>query len=315
MTIRDWGVTANGSSSDVVTSTGASALGPIQLRGEVLAIRRSGDYYLLAFAAPGIAERSLPGQFVALAVGDETTSMLLQRCFSIHHVDPAGSLGGTVEIVVAAHGPGTRWLAGLKRGDAIEVVGPLGRPFSLPKDPVPTVVIGGGYGSAPLFTLADRLRARGCRVDMILGAASESRLFGVLDGRRRATNLVVTTEDGSQGERGRVTDALPRILDEHGGQVVYGCGPMPMLAAIAAIAASRGIASQCAVEEAMACGVGVCMTCVLPIIGNDGITRMVRSCTDGPVFFGDQVRWDGIGTVPGDCHGAPAGGAPGTGWS
>jgi len=80
---------------------------------------------------------------------------------------------------------------------------------------------------------------------------------------------------------------------------------MPMLAAIAGIAQRRGIASQTAVEEAMACGVGVCMTCVLPVIGADGVTRMVRSCTEGPVFFGEDVRWADVGTVPDDCLGAP----------
>ena len=279
--------------------------GPIQVRGEVLAVRRSGDYYVLVFAAPGVAEATAPGNFVASAVGGQPTAMLLRRCFSIHRVDTAGALGGTVEIVVDAHGPGTKWLVERAVGDPIDVIAPLGRPFSLPKDPVPCVLVGGGYGSAPLFMLADRLRERGCRVDLVLGAATESRLFGVVDGRRRASSLTITTDDGSLGTKGRVTDVLDRLLDDHGGQVIYGCGPMGMLAGLAKVAQERGIVSQCAVEEAMACGVGVCMTCVLPVIGSDGVTRMTRSCTDGPVFFGDQVRWDSVGTVPSDCLGAP----------
>ena len=118
-----------------------------------------------------------------------------------------------MEIVVDAHGPGTKWLVDRDQGDALDVIAPLGRPFSLPKDPVPCVLVGGGYGSAPLFMLADRLRERGCRVDMILGAATESRLFGVVDGRRRASTLTITTDDGSLGTRGRVTDVLGGILE------------------------------------------------------------------------------------------------------
>lgn len=287
------------------TRFGQPDAGPIQVRGEVLAVRRNGDYYVLVFAAPGVAELTAPGNFVAIAVGGQPTAMLLRRCFSIHRVDTAGALGGTVEIVVDAHGPGTKWLVERRPGDALDVIAPLGRPFSLPKEPVPCVLVGGGYGSAPLFMLADRLRERGCRVDVILGAATESRLFGVVDGRRRASSLTITTDDGSLGTKGRVTDVLGGILDEHGGQVIYGCGPMGMLAGLARVAESRGIVSQCAVEEAMACGVGVCMTCVLPVVGNDGVTRMTRSCTDGPVFFGDRVRWDEVGTVPDDCLGAP----------
>ncbi|MFA7265262.1 MAG: dihydroorotate dehydrogenase electron transfer subunit [Candidatus Nanopelagicales bacterium] len=291
---------------------GKPEAGPIQVRGEVLAVRRSGDYHVLVFAAPGVAEATAPGNFVAIAVGGQPTAMLLRRCFSIHRVDTAGALGGTVEIVVDAHGPGTKWLVERSVGDPIDVIAPLGRPFSLPKDPVPCVLVGGGYGSAPLFMLADRLRERGCRVDLVLGAATESRLFGVVDGRRRASSLAITTDDGSLGTKGRVTDVLDRILDDHGGQVIYGCGPMGMLAGLAKVARERGIVSQCAVEEAMACGVGVCMTCVLPVIGSDGVTRMTRSCTDGPVFFGDQVRWESVGTVPPDCLGAPVS-APGDG--
>lgn len=279
--------------------------GPVQVRGEVLAVRRSGEYYVLAFAAPRVAELTQPGHFAALAVGGRPSAMVLRRSFSIHRVDPSSVVGGTVEIVIDAHGPGTRWLAERKRGDSLDVVAPLGRPFALPKAPASAVLVGGGYGSAPLFLLADRLRERGCRVDMILGAATESRLFGVVDGRRCASSLTITTEDGSLGSRGRATDVLDRILDDHYGQVIYGCGPMGMLAAVADTARRRGITSQVAVEESMACGVGVCMTCVLPIVGPDGVTRMTRSCTAGPVFFGDAVRWDQIGSIPVDALGAP----------
>jgi dihydroorotate dehydrogenase electron transfer subunit len=140
---------------------------------------------------------------------------------------------------------------------------------------------------------------------MVLGASTEDRLFGTLEARRSATSVVVTTEDGSVGIRGRVTDALPDLLERTGTDVVYACGPMAMLAAVSRVAEDHGAWSQCAVEESMACGVGVCMTCVLPVRGDDGITRMVRSCVEGPVFRGDRVRWPDVGTVPPDTLGAP----------
>lgn len=277
----------------------------VQVRGEVLSVRRQGAYHVLALAAPGVAERARPGQFAALAIGSGETSMLLRRCFSIHGLDQYGVLGGSMELVISVVGPGTRWLADRRRGDSVSVLAPLGRPFALPLDPVSCVLVGGGYGSAPLFMLADQLRERGCRVDMVLGAADEERLFGTLQARRLANALHVTTEDGSAGARGRVTDALERVLAERQVDVVYACGPMGMLRAVAELAAAHGAHSQCAVEEAMACGVGVCMSCVLPVVGDDGQTRMVRSCTDGPVFFGDRVRWAEVGTVPADCLGTP----------
>jgi dihydroorotate dehydrogenase electron transfer subunit len=140
---------------------------------------------------------------------------------------------------------------------------------------------------------------------MVLGAATETRLFGTLEARRAADAVVVTTVDGSAGRRGLVTDPLRDILAEQGSAVVYACGPMGMLQAVAELAAEFDAHSQCAVEESMACGIGVCMTCVLPVVGDDGVTRMVRSCVEGPVFFGDRVRWADVGTVPADTWGAP----------
>jgi dihydroorotate dehydrogenase electron transfer subunit len=282
---------------------------PLQVRGRVLSVDRVGDYHHLTLVAPGIAERTRPGAFAALAVGGDQSAMLLRRAFSIYRARSSGVYGGTVEVVFAVHGSGTAWLADRRPHDEIDVLGPLGRPFALPTEPVPCVLVGGGYGSAPLFGLAERLRERGGAVHIVLGAATERRLFGVLEARRSAQSVTVTTEDGSVGSAGRVTDVLPDLLTRTGAAVVYACGPMGMLRAVAGLAEEHGVWSQCAVEESMACGVGVCMTCVLPVRGDDGLVRMVRSCVEGPVFRGDRVLWDDVGTVPAGTLGAPRAGA------
>ena len=107
------------------------------------------------------------------------------------------------------------------------------------------------------------------------------------------------------GVRGIVTDVLSQVIHEARTDVIYACGPMPMLRQVTALAGRYDIPVQACVEEAMACGIGVCMTCVLPVSGGDGITRMVRACVDGPVFRGEQVRWDDVGTIPFDAFGAP----------
>ncbi len=254
-------------------------LTPAQVKGTVLTVRRVDAYYAMTVIAPGVAARFRPGQFVAVAVGGPQTSMLLRRAFSIHEVRP--DHGGTVEFVFAVAGPG------------------------MPRDPVNALLVGGGYGSAPLFALGDKLRGRGCSVDFLLGAASADRLFGALTARRSGRTAVVATEDGSMGARGQVTDLLTQVIHEARTDVIYACGPMGMLRAVTAIARRYDIPVQALVEESMACGTGVCMTCVLPVVGEDGVTRMVRSCTDGPVFRGDLVRWDDIGTIPFDALGAP----------
>jgi len=250
-----------------------------------------------------VAARFRPGQFVAVAVGGPETSMLLRRAFSIHEVRP--DHGGTVEFVFAVTGPGTRWLSERRTRDTLDLAGPLGRPFPLPRDPVNALLIGGGYGSAPLFALSGKLRGRGCAVDFLLGAASADRVFGALTARRSGRSAVITTEDGSLGARGLVTDLLAQVIHEARTDVIYACGPMGMLHAVTTLASRYDIPVQALVEETMACGTGVCMTCVLPVVGEDGVTRMARSCIDGPVFRGDLVRWDDVGTIPFDALGAP----------
>jgi dihydroorotate dehydrogenase electron transfer subunit len=280
----------------------------VQVKGEVLSIKPIGDYFSMTVVAPGIAEQTRPGQFVAIAIGGADSSMLLRRAFSIYGVRETGVYGGTVEFIFSVTGKGTAWLAKQRPYDPINIVGPLGRPFSLPKDPANCVLVGGGYGSAPLFMLAEALRARGCRIDIVLGASTGDRLFGALDAKRMAATVAFTTDDGSYGDQGRVSDVLPEVVEKVHADVIYACGPMPMLEAVQRVAGAAyggaGIPTQLAVEESMACGVGVCMTCVLPVIGVDGQTRMLRSCVDGPVFAGDRIRWDSLGSVPADAVGA-----------
>ena len=277
---------------------------PVQVQGEVLSIRRVGAYFEMTAVAPGLAS-ARPGQFVAVAVGGPETSMLLRRAFAIFRTSDRGVYGGTVTFVFAVHGKGTAWLARRRPHDPVDLVGPLGRPFTLPRDPCNVLIVGGGYGSAPLLPLAELLRARGCRVDAALGAATADRLFGALEAKRMSTAMVLATEDGSAGERGLVTEFVPALIDRGASDAIYACGPMGMLAAVTQIAMDDGLPIQVAVEESMACGIGVCMTCVLPVVGDDGTTRMVRSCVDGPVFRGDRVRFEAVGTVPPGTLGAP----------
>jgi len=166
------------------------------------------------------------------------------------------------------------------------------------------VLVGGGYGTAPLLPLAERLIALGSEVEMIVGAATAARLFGELQAKRLIGQVTVTTDDGSAGQRGWVTDPLPSAIERLGAEVVYACGPMAMLQAVGEVARAHAIVAQVAVEEAMACGIGVCMTCVLPVRDADGVSRFVRSCVEGPVFDADRVRWADVGALPADLYGA-----------
>jgi dihydroorotate dehydrogenase electron transfer subunit len=189
------------------------------------------------------------------------------------------------------------------------MVGPLGTPFPLPNGPSPAVLVGGGYGAAPLLPLAQALIENGSPIEFLLGAATAGRLYGELAAKRIAGGVTVTSDDGSAGSQGLVTDVLPDAIERVGAEVVYACGPMAMLKAVGVIAHERAIRAQVAVEESMACGIGVCMTCVLPVRGADGRSRFVRSCIDGPVFEAGRVRWDDVGRLPGDLVGADAMGA------
>jgi dihydroorotate dehydrogenase electron transfer subunit len=178
------------------------------------------------------------------------------------------------------------------------MVGPLGTAFGIPTDQVNALLVGGGYGSAPLFGLAEVLKQRGCRVDIVLGASTANKIYAPLEGKRSVNTMTLTTEDGSAGITGRVTDVMPGLIQKNSVDIIYSCGPMAMLEAVDAIAQGAGIMHQCAVEESMACGIGVCMTCVIPLRDDAGVIRMQRTCIEGPVVDGSKVIWGNSRSIP-----------------
>ena len=266
-----------------------------QLLAPIVSNKKVGQYHQIIINIGDLASLCKPGNFVAINVGGDSSSMILRRAFAISRVSVNATFGGTMELIAAPHGQGSKWLCAQGEGAVLDIVAPLGTAFGIPTEPVPVLLVGGGYGSAPLFGLAEVLNARGCRVDMLLGASTASKIYAPMEGKRAVNSMRIYTEDGSMGQTGRVTDPIAEIIKDLDVAVVYSCGPMQMLSAITKITDSLSVVHQCAVEEAMACGIGVCMTCVLPVENEDGTVSMLRSCIDGPVMDGSKVQWSLVG--------------------
>ena len=266
-----------------------------QVTATVISNKRVGAYHQIILSVGEVVRNCRPGNFIAIQVGGESSRMVLRRAFAISRTSESAQFGGTVELIVAPHGTGSKWLCSQSEGAEVDVVTPLGKAFGVPTEPANALLIGGGYGSAPLFGLADLLKSRGCRVDMVLGASNGSKIYAPMEGKRSVNSLKIFTEDGSMGETGRVTSQLAAIIEERGVEIIYSCGPMAMLKAITEIAEPLGVIHQASVEESMACGIGICMTCVLPVKDSDGKISMKRSCIDGPVMDGASVCWDLVG--------------------
>jgi dihydroorotate dehydrogenase electron transfer subunit len=268
------------------------------LHAEIISNKKVGAYFHMVFEVGDMADRARPGNFIAIAVGGENSAMVLQRAFAIHRSMARGSSGGVIELVVAPHGSGSRWLTSQPVHSKVNIVGPLGTAFGIPTEPVRALLVGGGYGSAPLFGLAEVLKSKGSRVDMVLGASTSGKIYAPIEGKRSVNSMTITTDDGSAGLHGQVSDFLPDLILQNGIEIIYSCGPMGMLRAISAIAEKFDLVHQCAVEEAMACGIGVCMTCVLPMRDEDEVIKMRRTCIDGPVVDGSKVIWNSKGKIP-----------------
>ena len=218
-----------------------------------------------------------PGQF-AMVRGDFGTDPILPRAFSLVE---AGEVGA---ILVRAVGKATRLLAAMRRGDPLSFLGPLGNCFTMPHADARPILVAGGVGVAPLIFLAERLAEKGRRPTFVYGGrTSDDLLFS----KRIATSadLILTTEDGSLGERGLVTDPLAPLLEAGDTVSMYACGPEPMLEALAQMAGALHLSLEVALEQAMACGMGTCKGCAVHT--TDGGFKYV--CSDGPVFDAREV--------------------------
>ena len=262
--------------------------------------RLSSDYNVIALAAPDIAALVSPGQFVMVKPG-RGSDPLLRRPFSVFEVlrGPHGFEG--ISLLSKRVGITTTLLHEAVAGDVMACLGPLGRPFDPVDPPAEAWLVAGGVGLAPFATMVDELRARGTRTTLFYGARSAGELFYLNWFAERGVRVVLSTEDGSRGDRGRVTIPLDRELQQAhhddsrgdpGDIMVYACGPEPMLAAVAALAERHGRRSQVSVERVMGCGIGGCYSCVIPIRDAHGGRHYVRSCLSGPVFAGADIVWE-----------------------
>ena len=269
---------------------------PVDIAAAVLANRQlSPDYNVLALRAPAIAASAAPGQFVMLKAGLGHDPML-RRPFSVFEVlrDDEGKPSG-ISILNKRIGPSTRLIYSAQQEQRVACLGPLGRPFPIVEPPVEAWMVAGGVGLAPFAMLAGSLRDRAVSCTLFYGARGIQELFYLDFFRGLGVELVLTTEDGSFGERGRVVAPLDRKLAALPAQspvMIYACGPEGMLAATAKTAMKHGHPCQVSIERIMGCGLGGCYSCVVPMRNERGAPHHVRSCIAGPVLAGDQILWD-----------------------
>ena len=249
----------------------------------VVAVTRLHErYVLLRLTQDEPLPEMLPGQFVEVRV-DGSPSTFFRRPISINFVDRQRN---ELWLLVATVGDGTRRMAQLTAGDTLNMMGPLGRGFTLPggDNPRSVLLVGGGVGVAPLLYLGATLGERGVRPTFLLGARTANDLL-LMDEFRRYGDVYVTTEDGSEGERGFVTQHTV-LQRQPKFDLIQTCGPTPMMKAVARYAFQQGIECEASLENMMACGLGACLCCVEKTTSGN-----LCVCKDGPVFNVKQLLW------------------------
>ena len=267
----------------------------IQGRFKILSNKKiEPDYFKMTIRAPLIAKQARPGQFVHLRC-DNGTGPLLRRPISFHRIDK-----DNFEILYKIVGQGTILLAKRQKGGIIDVLGPLGNGFEFIRNTKytlagtgeirNTIIVAGGMGVAPLLALAERLveGRKKNNIFVLLGVKNKEHILCEKDFKKLGVKVLITTEDGSKGEKGLITDGLKFLLSTINYQLstIYACGPKPMLKEISGISKSLRIYAQGCLEENMACGVGACLGCAIKT--TKGYKRV---CKDGPVFNLKELKW------------------------
>lgn len=236
------------------------------------------EHYLLKLS--GFTKKSEAGQFINIKVGTGTDP-LLRRPFSIFNHE-----NDIMEIVIRVIGRGTFTLSQMEPGD-MDIIGPLGNTFTIPKDKK-VLLVGGGVGNAPLHNLAKSLKQQGNTVDFIYGARSKEFIYIPERFESTCDNFFITTDDGSAGEKGFVTDKMKSLCESNNYDIIYTCGPTVMMKNVAR-QSPKDTLVEISVENYFGCGVGLCVGCTIETV--DGFRR---ACVDGPVFDSKKILWDNI---------------------
>lgn len=260
---------------------------PLYLKGEVKENKNVGSvYHRLRISLPQSIGSIIPGQFAMLSV-EGTEDMLLPRPFSIHDFDKDGD-ASWLDFLFKVVGKGTALLAHLTVGSPIKILAPLGNGFPDPPPGYKIIIVAGGMGIAPLFPLVLRLRTSQSSITVLYGAKSQEDLVCLPELLDIGTiSVKITTEDGTQGEKGRVTHLLKH--EKNKGEpktVLYACGPEPLLKIVSDFARKLKVPCWISIERLMACGVGACLSCV--VMSSEGYKRV---CCDGPIFDAKDIVW------------------------
>lgn len=242
--------------------------------------RLHNHYVLLKCSCDGPLPEMLPGQFVEIKI-EKSPTTFLRRPISINFVDYAkNELWLLIQIV----GKGTETLADISIGETLNIVLPLGNSFTEPKNLSDRILlIGGGVGTAPMLFLGHRLKEKGYMPQFLLGARSATDIMQ-LDDFKAIGPVAITTEDGSLGEKGYVTQHS--LLEQNKFDIIYTCGPKPMMIAVASYARKNDIRCEASLENMMACGIGACLCCV-----EKTTEGHLCVCKEGPVFNIDRLTW------------------------
>ncbi len=245
--------------------------------------------FMMTAVSPQVAWHAQPGQFLHLRVG-ESANPLLRRPLSIFRVDSAKE---QVTLVYGVVGRGTEALGRLLEGGILDLIGPLGNGFSVPSGTRMALLVAGGLGVAPLFFLAEVLHRNSMPLRFLMGARSRDKLLVLEELRALGIHPLVSTDDGSQGFCGPVTELLEKTLLEEKFEpdscFLCSAGPQPMLSQVVALGRRHGVVGQVSLEQRMGCGLGACWGCVIPCLSSDGRMEYRRVCSDGPVFNMDEV--------------------------
>ena len=247
-------------------------------------------YYKIGLECRRGTSRLKPGQFVMLRVSN-ASDPLLRRPFSVHRLIESGGRVTGIEILYKVVGKGTHLLAATKADDSLDMLGPLGSAFLLPEHTRRIFIVAGGIGIAPMVFLAEHLLKRGVAagdIAVFVGGRTSDDLLCLDDFDRLGIVSRTSTDDGSAGDHCLVTLPVELALNGRQPDVIYACGPQEMLKCVSALAESRGIACQVSIEARMACGMGACLGCAVPV--RDAPGRYVHACLDGPVFDLQQIQ-------------------------